>query len=208
MKPVAGIARASKSGAEDFASPRRFRHPSDGTWHVQITQGETFVTTAPDEVLTTVLGSCVAACIRDAVAGVGGMNHFLLPGNDGNEKDALCYGVNAMELLINGLMQNGALRNRMEVKLFGGANVMAGFTEIGSRNGEFATHFLREEGIRLVGGDLGGTQPRRIEYWPITGRARQMTVGDNKEEILRRELALAPRKKPDVATESDDVEMF
>jgi chemotaxis protein CheD len=208
MKSNAVIARTDKNGADDSASPRRFLHPNDGAWHVQITQGETFVTTEPDEVLTTVLGSCVAACIRDPVARVGGMNHFLLPGTDSSDKDALCYGVNAMELLINGLMQHGAQRNRMEAKLFGGANVMAALSDIGSRNAEFARHFLQEEGIRVVGGDLGGVNPRRIEYWPLTGRARQMTVGDNSEELVRRELALAPQKKSNVASERDDVELF
>jgi len=200
--------RLAKTDDEASSSPRRFLHPGDGAWHVQIIQGETFVTTAPDEVLTTVLGSCVAACIRDAVAGVGGMNHFLLPGTDGGDRNARCYGVNAMELLINGLMKHGALRNRMEAKLFGGANVMAGFSDIGFHNSEFATRFLQDEGIRLVGGDIGGNNPRRIEYWPLSGRARQMSVGDNREGIVRQELALTRRAKSAVANESNDVELF
>jgi chemotaxis protein CheD len=180
--------------------PRRYLHPGDGVWRVQITQGETFVTTQPDELLTTVLGSCVAACIRDPLARVGGMNHFLLPGSEGDDKHAIYYGINAMELLINGMMQHGAQRNRMEAKLFGGANVMASLTDIGTRNGEFAIRYLVQEGIRHAGGDLGGNSPRKIEYWPLTGRARQMLVGGDSEELVRHEIALAPQQ--------GDVELF
>jgi chemotaxis protein CheD len=200
--------RTRRPDADDRAQPRRFLHPGDGVWHVQITQGETFVTTQPDEVLTTVLGSCVAACIRDPMAGVGGLNHFLLPGTEGGDSDSLSYGVNAMELLINGLMQNGAQRNRMEAKLFGGANVMAALSDVGSRNCEFAIQFLQKEGIRHAGGDLGGTSPRKVEYWPLTGRARLMVVGGDSEEIARRELALAPKPKRTTESERGDVELF
>ncbi len=201
-------ARISRSDSGDLTQPRRYLHPADKVWHVQLTQGETFVTTQSDEVLTTVLGSCVAACIRDPIARVGGMNHFLLPGTEGEDKDALCYGINAMELLINGMMQNGALRNRMEAKLFGGANVMASLTDIGSRNGEFAINYLQQEGIRHAGGDLGGNSPRKLEYWPLTGRARQYLVGGDSEELVRREIALAPERKRKTADERGNVELF
>jgi chemotaxis protein CheD len=205
----ADLANSTHSGTARGAVPRRYRHPQEGNWHVQLTQGETFVTDASDEVLTTVLGSCVAACIRDPVVAVGGMNHFLLP--DGNDKhaNALCYGINAMELLINGIMKRGGVRSRMEAKLFGGANVMATLSEIGSRNAEFARRFLTDEGIRIVGGDLGGVLPRRIEYWPVTGRARQMTVGDEGEEVIRQELAQSgSRWTNHVNTDDGDVELF
>jgi chemotaxis protein CheD len=190
------------------ASPRRFRHPADGVWHVQLTQGDTFVTSESDEVLTTVLGSCVSACICDPVTGVGGMNHFLLPGDDGSDRNARYFGVNAMELLINGLLKKGGVRERFEAKLFGGANVLPGLTAIGSRNCEFAKGFLADEGIRLVGGDLGGVLPRKIEYWPVTGRARQMAVGDSREELLREELERSRRKAPAPGSRSEDVELF
>jgi chemotaxis protein CheD len=208
MTSPPSTARSRRLDSGDLAQPRRFLHPADGVWHVQLTQGETFVTTQPDEVLSTVLGSCVAACIRDPLARVGGMNHFLLPGTEGEDSDALCYGINAMELLINGLMQHGAQRSRMEAKLFGGANVMAALTNIGTRNGEFAKKFLEQEGIRLAGGDLGGTSPRKVEYWPLTGRARQALVGGNSEDLVRRELALAPERKQKTAGERGDVELF
>jgi chemotaxis protein CheD len=199
---------AKRSDPGAAATPRRYRHPEDGTWHVQLTQGETFVTDANDEVLTTVLGSCVAACIRDPAAGVGGMNHFLLPGGRGEEKSALCYGVNAMELLINGIMKRGGSRGRMEAKLFGGARVMTTMFDIGSRNADFAQRFLKDEGIRIVGGDLGGVLPRRLEYWPVSGRVRQMTVGDDAEKLAQEELARAQMDGINNADDGSDVELF
>jgi chemotaxis protein CheD len=113
---------------------RRFFHAGDAVWHVQVTQGDAHVSIDPGEVLTTVLGSCIAACIRDPEAGVGGMNHFLLPDGAGADQGALRFGVNAMEILINGLLQRGAQRHRLEAKLFGGASVIAGLSDVGAAN--------------------------------------------------------------------------
>ncbi|MGZ5927150.1 MAG: chemotaxis protein CheD, partial [Rhizomicrobium sp.] len=101
-------------------------------------QGDTYVSDKPNEVLVTILGSCIAACIRDPHLGVGGMNHFLLPHGSDVGRDARCYGINAMELLINELLKSGARRERLQAKIFGGANVMAGLSDIGGRNAEFA----------------------------------------------------------------------
>lgn len=145
---------------------------------IHIVQGEYRVTDDPDVVVSTLLGSCVAACIRDPVAGVGGMNHFLLPGEDGRSHDheAERYGDYLMELLINGLMKQGAHRDRLEAKLFGGARMMSGLSDIGKKNAEFAERYLRHEGIGVVGRDLGGDRGRRLQYWPVSGRARQAYV--------------------------------
>jgi len=131
--------------------------------------------------LTTLLGSCVAACMRDPGLEIGGMNHFLLPGEVGNlgassPQDAERYGVHLMELLVNGLLRQGARRDRLEAKLFGGARTMEGLADIGARNAAFAEHFLQHEGIRIVGGSLRGEQGRRIQYWPGSGRARQILI--------------------------------
>jgi len=146
------------------------------TRRITIIQGEYRVSDDPNVYFTTILGSCVAACIRDPEARVGGLNHFLLPGdaNRAAGKDAERYGVYLMELLINGIMQKGGKRSRLEAKLFGGARTMMGLSDIGAMNQAFAEEFLRNEGIRIVGGDLGGDRGRRIEYWPVTGRARQV----------------------------------
>ena len=141
---------------------------------VNIVQGEFKVSDDPNVVLTTLLGSCVAACIRDPVAKVGGMNHFLLPGDSGASSEQM--GVHLMELLVNGLMRKGAQRERLEAKIFGGARMMAGLSDIGARNAEFARKFLSYEGIKLVSHDTGGTQGRRIQFNPTTGRALQSYI--------------------------------
>ncbi|TCL75594.1 chemoreceptor glutamine deamidase CheD [Rhizobium sp. BK251] len=143
---------------------------------VHIIQGEYKVISEPNVVLTTILGSCVAACLRDPVAGVGGMNHFLLPGTSAapmSGGDATRYGVHLMELLINGLLKQGARRDRLEAKVFGGAKTIATFSNVGEQNAAFAMQFLRDEGIPVVGSSTGGDHGRKLEYWPETGRARQ-----------------------------------
>ncbi len=154
---------------------------------VHVAQGEYRVLTDPEAVLTTVLGSCVAACLRDPVAAVGGMNHFLLPGASATtgKGDMERYGVHLMELLINGLLQQGAQRTRLEAKIFGGARMLEGLSDIGARNAEFAKAFLRKEGIALVSENLGGTRGRRVEYYPVSGRARQILLAPNETVVAR-----------------------
>ena len=142
---------------------------------VHVGEGETLVSSDPDRVATAALGSCVAACLFDRVAGTGGMNHFLLAGEDGSwAGSAERYGAYLMELLVNRLVAEGARRGRLQAKLFGGAAIGVGWSGIGAANADFARRFLEVERIPLVGGSLGGTAPRRIEFWPVGGRARQM----------------------------------
>lgn len=143
-----------------------------------VVQGEFCVADHPDAVLTTVLGSCVAACMRDPVLGLGGMNHFLLPGAQEADAtgDAQRYGAHAMELLVNALLARGAQRSRLEVKLFGGARMLKGLTDVGAANAEFAEAYLRLEGLTYVGGSLRGDQARRVQYWTGSGRARQILL--------------------------------
>jgi chemotaxis protein CheD len=123
--------------------------------------------------MTTVLGSCVAACLHDPLANVGGMNHFLLPEGDPDDLGALRYGAYAMELLVNGLLTLGARREMLRAKLFGGARLSAGLIDVGHHNIVFARKYLRREGIRYSGGSTGGTLARKIQFWPHSGRARQ-----------------------------------
>lgn len=144
-----------------------------------IIQGEFGISDNPDEAISTILGSCVAAFLRDPISGIGGMNHFLLPGTDQSERNALKYGINAMELLINALIQAGARRRQLEGKLFGGAKMVAGLSDIGAANAEFAEEFLRKEGIRYLGGSLGGDYGRKIRAWPATGQIQQMRLPRN-----------------------------
>ncbi|MFN3844943.1 MAG: chemotaxis protein CheD [Paracoccaceae bacterium] len=141
-----------------------------------VIQGEYLISSDRQDVLSTILGSCVAAFLRDPVAGVGGLNHFLLPGNDPTDRHAMKYGLNAMELLINSLTQAGARRDRLEAKLFGGGRMVPGLTDIGAANGRFAEDFLRREGIRYLGGSLGGNHGRKIRVWPVLGQVQQMKL--------------------------------
>ena len=151
-----------------------------GERRVLVVQGEYHVSDDPSVVLTTLLGSCVAACIRDPSARVGGMNHFLLPGDSEEtpSRDAHRFGVHLMELLVNSLMQRGARRERLEAKLFGGGRMMKKLSDIGRLNADFAEQFLRHEGIKLVGGSVGGECGRRVQFWPVSGRARQVALSD------------------------------
>jgi chemotaxis protein CheD len=173
-----------------------------------VIQGEYRVSDEPELVMTTILGSCVAACMRDPVAGVGGMNHFLLPGvgGDANLLDGgLRYGVQAMELLMNDLLRRGARRERLEVKLFGGARLIDGLTDVGSQNAAFAERFVRDEGLHHAGGSLRGDRARRIQFWPVSGRARQVFLAAAESRVFA-----AERRRPVVppADQSGALELF
>ncbi len=154
---------------------------------VHVIQGEYSVVSEPGIVLTTILGSCVATCLWDSRAGVGGMNHFLLPGDLETSGDSMKYGVNAMELLVNGLLQRGASRAGLQAKLFGGGNVIQNFSDIGAKNAEFALKFLQLEGIACAGQSLRGTQARRIRFWPQTGRAGQILLDSSHADVIKAE---------------------
>jgi len=182
---------------------------ADGLRPVHVVQGEHHVTDDPEAVVTTILGSCVAACMRDPVAGVGGMNHFLLPGCDRGRStsDSVRYGVHAMELLVNALLAIGARRDRLEAKLFGGARLITGLTDVGELNAAFAEDFLRREGLTHVGGSLRGDAGRRIQFWPISGRARQVLLAKDTREVFARERR-APAPQPSADTGAGALELF
>ncbi len=136
------------------------------TLHVM--QGKLRLSEGPDDVLVSILGSCVAACVRDPIMRIGGMNHFLLPGADPRDSSNVRYGARSMEELVNALLRKGAEKRRLEVWLFGGADVLGGKTSIGSANARFAMDFVREESFRLRGHDLGGKQGRRLRFHPYS----------------------------------------
>ena len=149
---------------------------------IAIVQGEHAVVTEPGVVITTLLGSCVAVCLHDAVARVGGMNHFLLgePGVDQQlaPSDLQRYGIHAMELLINAMMQAGSTRRNLRAHIYGGANIIAGLGNIGSSNARFARRFIETEGIAIGHVDVGGTRARRIEFLPFEGKSRTIFVAE------------------------------
>lgn len=139
----------------------------------KILPGEYFVA-SDGMLLVTVLGSCVAACIRDTESGIGGMNHFMLPdeGNRDSVGVSARYGTYAMEVLINHLLKTGARRNRLEAKVFGGGAVLASLSSsnVGVRNAEFVLSYLKTEKIPVVAKDLLDSYPRKVYYFPRSGR--------------------------------------
>ncbi|WCR00332.1 chemotaxis protein CheD [Paracoccus aestuarii] len=164
---------------------------------IHVVQGEHAIHDHPDVVLTTVLGSCVSACIMDLDRGIGGMNHFLLPDAGPGGPD-IRHAAAAMEVLVNGLMRRGAARGRLRAKLFGGARMMAGLPDIGQRNADAARRFLQDEGIPLIASDLCGTQARRIRFWPVVGRVQVHLLGEARIAVREQ-----PKRHP-----AGDVELF
>jgi len=151
--------------------------------------------------IVTVLGSCVSACIRDRISGLGGMNHFMLPdGGDSNSpvSASMRYGTYAMEVLINDLLKAGARRENMEAKVFGGGAVLRGFTAInvGERNASFVMNYLKTEKMRVVAEDLNDVYPRKVYFFPRTGKVLvKKLMQTHNDTLARRELDYASRLK-------------
>ena len=173
MSIAVELPQPKASGAE--GEGRTFYYDRDfGRNAVKILPGEFFVA-ADDIVISTVLGSCVSACLWERGSCLGGMNHFMLPDGKDSDPNGLAgrYGVFAMEQLINELMKRGARKKAIEAKVFGGGRVMANFTsfDVGQRNSDFVMQFLRTEGIRVTSQDLLDIYPRRVAFFPASGRA-------------------------------------
>lgn len=180
----------------------------------RIQPGE-YAVTGDDETLVTVLGSCISACIRDPVAKVGGMNHFMLP-EDGGGGDrwldpkvglATRYGSHAMERLINELLKRGGRRERFEIKLFGGGKILISQTDVGTRNIAFIHEFLDKEGLKAVAEDLGGNTPRMLAYFPRTGKARVKHMPPLESRVIA-ENERAYMTKIGTEDQSGEVELF
>ena len=151
---------------------------------VKVLPGEYFVSNE-DLVVMTVLGSCISACIWDGRVRAGGMNHFMLP--DGDSVDGFGrYGSYAMELLINELLKKGARRESMQAKVFGGAAVMAGFTtmNVGERNTKFVFDYLATERIPVVSQDVLDIHPRKVCFFPVTGKVLVKRLAHSHPETL------------------------
>jgi len=161
----------------------------------KIGPGEYYITQR-DMMIVTVLGSCVSACMRDPVAKVGGMNHFMLPSSDaeGPLSSSARYGAYAMEVLINKLFALGAKRERLEAKVFGAARVLPGMSDIGERNAAFAMDYLKRESIRVVAEDLGSEEPCKIYFFAQTGRVLLKRLKSLRNDtIVKREKDYAER---------------
>jgi len=152
----------------------RFYDPRYEALVVRILPGTHYVTQDKEEMLVTILGSCIAACVRDPVTGIGGLNHFMLPDSKIDRwqeiSAAMRYGTYAMEVLINEVLATGCKRDRLEIKIFGGANIVMGRKSIGHLNTAFVERYMETEGLAVAAKDLGGNRPRRIHYFPATGK--------------------------------------
>ena len=198
------------AGFAEHLAGNRYFDPTFGAEAVKVLPGEYFVTTT-DMLLVTVLGSCVSACIRDKEKGIGGMNHFMLA--DSAEQSPYSasarYGTYAMEILINHLLKLGARRGNLEAKVFGGGRVMAALSSsnVGERNCSFVLDFLRTEGIFVAAQDLLDVHPRKVYFFPTSGRVlvKKLTRLHN-DTLLRRESEYAARLTE--APVSGEIELF
>ena len=166
---------------------------------IHITQGEWAVGSREDQVISTILGSCVSCCLWDPVAGVGGMNHMLLTISTAGSDPCNLAGINAMELLINDILKQGGRRDRLRAKAFGGARMVEGLSGIGQANCDFTLDFLAREGIHCEGQSLGGDTARHVMFWPATGRALLKVRTD---QVIAEERPMEPQ------TEGNDLELF
>jgi chemotaxis protein CheD len=170
-----------------FEGIKSFWDSQHNLFSARILPGEYYVACG-EEIITTVLGSCVSACIRDPIVGVGGMNHFMLPEGAKHESKSIVnpsarYGTYAMEHMINVILANGGRRERLEIKLFGGGRVLQTMTDIGKRNIEFVRNYLQMEGLPTISEDLGSTHPRKVIYFPFSGRVlvKRLPITDSRE---------------------------
>ena len=175
----------------------------DASRRVRMTVMQGMVETSDDDsvILTTVLGSCVAACLFDPIARVGGMNHFLLAEPSSSQANAdTHYGVYLMELLVNTMLKQGASKSRMKAHIYGGGNIHRNMQPIGRRNSELAERFLNTERIIISHRDVGGTNARRVDFLAASGKARCRHVDGS--------VAPAAKPTPVPAKTVGDVEFF
>lgn len=197
---------------EEFRHVRRMHDERFPYEIAAIMPGEFFVSRAP-MIVYTVLGSCVSACIRDPVVGVGGMNHFMLPepkdmAND-SWGESTRYGSFAMESLINEILKRGGMKNRLEIKLFGGGRIYDGHIDIGARNAEWVLNFLQAEGLHPVKVDLGDVFPRKIYYFTDSGRVLVKKIERLKNRtIMNREQEYAAKLQTAVHQDDEAVTLF
>ncbi len=178
-----------------FTEVNRFWDYKNQSVSAKILPGEYYVTTN-NEIISTVLGSCVSACVRDIKHGIGAMNHFLLPlhkGEEWSEKfniDSLAtrYGNFAMEHMINDVLKYGGLKKHLEFKVFGGSRVISNMGDVGKSNIHFVLNYLTVEGFKVMAQDVGGINPRKVLYYPQTGKVRVKKIKDlHNDTIVKRE---------------------
>ncbi|MBT8119011.1 MAG: chemoreceptor glutamine deamidase CheD [Gammaproteobacteria bacterium] len=179
-----------------FESINRYWDEKHDIYAAKILPGEFYVSVS-GELITTVLGSCISACIRDRKTGIGGMNHFMLPTdirrnpnswNDTPVNMQTRYGNIAMERLINVILASGGKRSNLEIKLFGGGKVLQIDTDIGGKNISFVKQYLMTEGLKVAAEDVGGIYPRKVLYFPKSGRVRvKKLINEHNDTVKQRE---------------------
>jgi chemotaxis protein CheD len=187
-----------------FENINRYWDEKHSIYAAKILPGEFYVT-PHGELIATVLGSCVTACIRDPAIGVGGINHFMLPYFNNTQSHSwehtpvsleTRYGNIAMEKLINAILKMGGKRGNLEIKLFGGGRVLDMRTDIGEKNIEFVRQYLIKENLNVVAEDVGGRHPRKIQYFPYTGRVRVKKLNNlHNNTLIERENSYLARLK-------------
>ncbi len=189
---------------------------SDGRFPHKVAQvlpGDFYASKAP-MVVYTVLGSCISACILDPVSKVGGMNHFMLPAPKGDGRhdswgESARYGSYAMEMLINTIMKLGGCKDRLEVKIFGGAKLFESSRNVGENNIEWAINYIETEGLNLLKQDTGDLYPRKIYYFTETGRVLMKKIKRMRNSTLRdRETEYAKEINKKKETPVDDITLF
>jgi chemotaxis protein CheD len=203
--------RSIAAGAiENPTEINRYWDPVHRIHAAKILPGQLYISDT-GEVIVTVLGSCVSACVRDVRLGIGGMNHFMLPDAGFGPIDTYGaderYGHYAMESLVNGVLRHGGRRDQLEVKLVGGGAVLACASDIGARNIAFARRFIAMDGLRLAAEDVGGVLARKVYYFPRTGLIRVRRLFELKNDtVQRRDAEYRDRLRTGAA--SGSVEIF
>ena len=199
---------------DDFAHIRRMRDNRFPHEIASILPGEFFVSREP-MVVYTVLGSCISACIRDPIVGVGGMNHFMLPEPKEHQSDdswggeSTRYGSYAMESLINEILKRGGLKRRLEIKLFGAGKIYEGNIDVGANNAKWVIGYLKSEGLATVKTDLGDVYPRKVYYFTDSGRVLMKKIERIKNQTIQeRENAYAAKIKQREQQPVEDVTLF
>jgi len=199
-----------------FENISRYWDKLHDNFAAKILPGEYYVT-AQDEIIVTVLGSCVSACIRDKIFGIGGMNHFMLPASNkdmshhvntgGPSTEATRYGSYAMEMLINDILKHGGRRENLEIKIFGGGRIISNMTDVGKRNVEFVEEYIKNERLQLISEDTGDIFPRKVVYHPYSGKVKVKRLRSlHNNTLIEREEAYQ-HQISDQPT-SGDIELF
>ncbi|CAM3901695.1 chemotaxis protein CheD [Vibrio aquimaris] len=214
------VGKKNLKPVHDDSHFNRFYHPQKEMHIVKVFPGGLYWSQQDDELIATGLGSCVAVCMWDELIGIGGMNHFLLPFCSHSEisawrpgeivSTASRYGSHAMEMLINAMISHGARRSELNIKLFGGAQMMGKHSMIGEKNIAFILDYVQREGLKVVAQDLGGSEPRRIIFNPVSGKVwlKRLPYTEVHQLQLQEDKYASKLGRESHRFHDDDVELF